>query len=58
MANITKSGAPSAALPINQVSRITNALARITLGQDAPTLVNSSDYVSLGTKLGDRKSVV
>lgn len=52
MANITKSGAPSAALPINQVSRITNALARITLGQDAPTLVNSSDYVSLGTKLG------
>lgn len=40
-----------AVLKVNQVAPITNAVAKITLGEEAPTIVDSSDFVSLGTKL-------
>lgn len=41
-----------ASLPIEQVYTITNAIAKITLGEEAPTVVDSSGFVSLGTRLG------
>lgn len=39
-------------LKINQAYTITNAVAKITLGEEAPTVVDASGFVSLGTKLG------
>lgn len=39
-------------LNINQVYTITNEVAKITLGEIAPKIVDSSSFVSLGTKLG------
>lgn len=39
-------------LHVEQVYDITNAVARITLGQDAMSVVDASGFVSLGTRLG------